>query len=80
MIRSQIVLDEPIADQLRVVSSQSGASMSEIVRQALVAYFNQREPNLSWVGSLRQPAGRKSHDLTDIRAGVAAGRKREAKR
>ena len=79
MIRAQIVLDEPIADQLRAVSTQSRSSMSEIVRQALVVYFGQREPDLSWIGSLK-PKGRKSHQLSDIRASVEAGRKREAKR
>lgn len=76
MIRAQIVLDEPVADQLRTVSSQTGSSMSEIVRRALVVYFEQREPELSWIGSLK-PAKRKSHDLADIRASVALGRKRE---
>lgn len=79
MIRAQIVLDEPIADQLRAVSTQSGSSMSEIVRQALVVYFDQREPDMSWIGALK-PKGRKSHKLSDIRASVEAGRKREAKR
>jgi Arc/MetJ-type ribon-helix-helix transcriptional regulator len=79
MIRSQIVLDEPTADRLRVVSQQSHASMSEIVRQALVFYFEHREPDTSWIGSLR-PKKHVSHELADIRASVAAGRKRERKR
>ena len=79
MIRSQIVLDEPTADRLRVVSQQSHASMSEIVRQALVFYFEHREPDTSWIGSLR-PKNHVSHELADIRASVAAGRKRERKR
>ena len=78
MIRAQIVLDEPIADQLRTASSQTGSSMSEIVRRALVVYFEQREPDLGWIGSLK-PAKQKSHDLADIRASVAAGRKRESR-
>jgi Arc/MetJ-type ribon-helix-helix transcriptional regulator len=78
MIRAQIVLDEPTADRLRVVSKHSHASMSEIVRQALVFYFEHREPDTSWVGSLR-PKKRVSHELDDIRASVAAGRKRERK-
>ena len=79
MIRAQIVLDEPVADQLRTVSSRTGASMSEIVRKALVVYFEQREPDLGWIGSLK-PAKRKSHDLADIRASVAAGHRRERRR
>jgi hypothetical protein len=79
MIRAQIVLDEPVADQLRTVSSQTGSSMSEIVRRALVVYFEQREPDLGWIGSLK-PGKRKSHDLADIRASVALGRKRESSR
>jgi len=79
MIRAQIVLDEPVADQLRAVSTQTGSSMSEIVRRALVVYFDQREPDLGWIGSLK-PVGRKSHDLAGIRASVAAGRKRETRR
>ena len=79
MIRAQIVLDEPTADRLRVVSEHSHASMSEIVRKALVFYFEHREPDTAWIGSLR-PAKRISHDLDDIRASVAAGRKRERKR
>ena len=79
MIRSQIVLDEPTADRLRVVSQQSHASMTEIVRQALVFYFEHREPDTSWIGSLR-PKKHVSHELADIRASVAAGRKRERKR
>lgn len=79
MVRSQIVLDEPTADRLRIVSERSHASMSEVVRQALVFYFEHREPDTSWIGALR-PAKRVSHDLTDIRASVAAGRRRGAKR
>jgi Ribbon-helix-helix protein, copG family len=82
MIRAQIVLDEPTADRLRVVSENSNASMSEIVRQALMFYFEHREPDASWIGSLRsktQPKMPVSHDLADIRASVAAGRKRERK-
>lgn len=79
MIRAQIILDEPVADQLRAISSQSRASMSEIVRQALVAYFGQRDLDLSWIGSLK-PKRRKSHSFADIRASVEAARKREAKR
>lgn len=79
MIRAQIVLDEPTVHRLRVVSEQSHASMSEIVRQALVFYFDHREPDTSWIGSLR-PKKHVSHELTDIRASVAAGRKRERKR
>ncbi len=78
MIRAQIVLDEPTANRLRVVSEHSHASMSEIVREALVFYFEHREPDTSWVGSLRPKKG-VSHDLDDIRASVAAGRKRERK-
>lgn len=76
MVRAQIVLDEPVVDQLRAVSEQTGSSMSEIVRRALVVYFAQREPDLDWIGSLK-PAKRKRHDLADIRASVAAGRSRE---
>jgi hypothetical protein len=53
--------------------------MSEIVRKALVVYFEQREPDLGWIGSLK-PAKRKSHDLADIRASVAAGHRRERRR
>ena len=86
MIRAQIVLDEPIADQLRAVSEHSHASMSEIVRQALVFYFEHREPDTSWIGSLRPKLRSKnqddkqiSHDLNDIRASVAMARKRETK-
>jgi hypothetical protein len=79
MVRAQIVLDEPTADRLRVVSERSHASMSEIVRQALVFYFEHREPDLSWIGSLT-PKKRVSHELSDIRASVAAGRRREVRR
>ncbi len=76
MIRAQLILDEPLADQLRAVSTRSGASMSEIVREALVAYFHAQEPDLTWVGSLSARATA-SHDLDDIRTSVAAGRRAE---
>jgi hypothetical protein len=79
MIRSQIVLDEPTADRLRIVSERSHLSMSEIVRQALVFYFEHRDPDTSWIGSLR-PKKRVSHDWSDIQASVEAGMKREGKR
>lgn len=79
MVRAQIVLDEPTADRLRIASEQSHASMSEIVRQALVLYFEHREPDVSWIGSLKSKL-RVSHDLTTIRNSVAAGRKRDGKR
>ena len=79
MVRAQIVLDEPTADRLRAVSTQSDESMSEIVRRALVFWFEHREPDTTWVGSLK-PARPVSHDLGEIRASVGAGRKREARR
>lgn len=79
MIRAQIVLDELVADRLRVVSAQTGESMSEIVRQALSAYFEQRTPDTGWIGALRTDRT-VSHDLDDIRASVAAGRRQERKR
>jgi Ribbon-helix-helix protein, copG family len=79
MVRAQIVLDEAVAEQLRTASAQSGASMSEIVRQALAVHFKQRQPDLGWIGSLK-PAKHKSHDLADIRASVAAGLRRESRR
>lgn len=79
MVRSQIVLDEPTAERLRAVSERSGASMSEVVREALAFYFAQREPDTAWIGSLR-PHTAVSHDLDDIRASVAAARRRESKR
>jgi hypothetical protein len=79
MVRAQIVLDEPTANRLRSVSEQSHASMSEIVRLALVFYFENREPDASWIGSLR-PKKHFCHDLDDIRASVAAGRKRERRK
>jgi hypothetical protein len=79
MIRAQIVLDEPTADRLRIVSEHSHSSMSEIVRQALVFYFEHRDPDTSWIGSLH-PKKRVGHNWADIQASVAAGRKREGKR
>jgi Arc/MetJ-type ribon-helix-helix transcriptional regulator len=75
MIRSQIVLDEPTAHQLRRISEHTHSSMSDIVRQALAFYFQHREPDTAWIGSLR-PTKRISHDLDDIRASVAAGHRR----
>jgi len=78
MVRAQIVLDEPTADRLRAVSESSHASMSEIVRQALTLYFEQREPDTAWIGSLK-PKSKISHDLNDIRASVEAGRRREGR-
>jgi hypothetical protein len=81
MVRAQIVLDEATAQKLHVVSERSRKSMSEIVRQALVFYFQHREPDTSWFGSLRPAKGKRiSHDWEDIRKSVAAGHKREGKR
>jgi Arc/MetJ-type ribon-helix-helix transcriptional regulator len=79
MIRAQIVLDEPTAERLRAAAAQSGSSMSEIVRRALDSWFEHREPDSGWIGSL-QPKRVVSHDLDDIRASVAAARKREHRR
>ena len=79
MVRAQIVLDEPTADRLRAVSEHSHSSMSEIVRQALVFYFEHREPDVSWIGSLKPRRGI-SHALDDLRTSVAAGRRRETRR
>lgn len=76
MIRAQIVLDEETAERLRAVSDRTEASMSEIVRKALVFWLDQREPDLAWIGSLK-PKRKRSHDLEAIRASVVAGRKRE---
>lgn len=79
MVRAQIVLDEQTADRLRAVSERSQASMSEIVRKALVFWLDHREPDTEWIGSLK-PKRKVSHDLDAIRASVAAGRKRESRR
>ena len=76
MVRAQIVLDEPTAEQLRALSVRSNSSMSDLVRQALVFWFENRVPDTAWVGSLR-PKRKVSHRLDDIRKSVAAGRKRE---
>jgi hypothetical protein len=75
MVRARIVLDQPTAERLRAASEQSHASMSEIVRQALIFYFENREPDVSWIGSLK-PKHRVSHDHDSIRNSVVAGRKR----
>lgn len=89
MVRAQIVLDEATAQKLHAVSERSQKSMSEIVRQALVFYFQHREPDTSWFGALhpskvrpRKGASTKqvSHDWDDIQRSVAAARKREGKR
>jgi len=53
--------------------------MSEIVRQALAFYFEHRDPDTSWIGSLR-PKKRVSHHWSDIQASVEAGMKRERNR
>jgi hypothetical protein len=80
MVRAQIVLDEATAQKLHVVSERSHMSMSEIVRQALAFYFQHREPDTSWIGSLRPRKGRRiSHDWQDIQQSVAAGRARDSK-
>ncbi len=78
-MRAQIVLDEQTADRLRAVSERSRASMSEIVRKALVFWLDRQEPDTEWIGSLKPKRG-VTHDLAAIRASVAAGRKREARR
>lgn len=89
MVRAQIVLDEATAQKLRAVSEGSHVSMSEIVRAALVFYFQHREPDTSWFGSLHPskvrprkgaPTKPVSHDWDDIQRSVAAGHKREGKR
>ena len=53
--------------------------MSEVVRRALVFWFENREPDTAWVGSLG-PRRKLSHRLSDIRKSVVAGRKRERRR
>ncbi len=79
MVRAQIVLDEPTAEQLRAVSVRSKSSMSEVVRRALVFWFENREPDTTWVGSLK-PKRKFSHRLSDIHKSIAAGRKREPRK
>jgi hypothetical protein len=51
--------------------------MSEIVRRALVFYFERRESNTAWIGSLK-PQSLVGHASRKIRSGVAAGRRRKA--
>lgn len=79
MQRAQLVLDEPIIEKLRAVAASSGASMSAVVRQALVLYFAQQEPDTSWIGALKPKPGI-SHDFEAIRASVAKGRQAQAPR
>ena len=79
MVRAQIVLDEPTAERLRAVSVRSKSSMSEVVRRALVFWFENREPDTAWVGSLK-PKRKVSHRLSDIRKSIETGRKREPTR
>ena len=77
-MRAQIVLDESTVDRLRAASAAGATSMSQIVRQALDLYFESREPDTSWIGSLR-PKPKASHALKDIRSSVEAARRRGAK-
>ncbi len=78
MVRAQIVLDELTIDRLRAASAASETSMSQIVRQALDLYFENRVPDTSWIGSLR-PKRKISHALKDIKASVEAARRRGAR-
>ena len=65
-------------DRLRAASTASETSMSEIVRQALDLYFENRVPDTSWIGSLK-PKRKISHDIKDIRRSVEAARRRGAR-
>ena len=78
MVRAQIVLDESTIDRLRAASAANETSMSQIVRQALDLYFENREPDTSWIGSLK-PKGKVSHAPKDIRSSLEAARRRGAR-
>jgi hypothetical protein len=78
MVRAQIVLDESTIDRLRAASAANETSMSQIVRQALDLYFESREPDTSWIGSLK-PKGKVSHALKDIRSSLEKARRRGAR-
>jgi len=78
MVRAQIVLDESTIDRLRAASAANETSMSQIVRQALDLYFENREPDTSWIGSLK-PKGKVRHALKDIRSSLEKARRRGAR-
>ncbi len=77
-MRAQIVLDETTIERLRAASAANETSMSQIVRQALDLYFENREPDTSWIGSLK-PKRKVSHALKDIRSSLETARRRGAK-
>ena len=74
MQRAQIVLDDETATRLKTMSERGNVSMSELVRRALGYYFDRQTPDTSWIGALA-PEKVISHELSDIRASVAAARK-----
>jgi hypothetical protein len=76
MARLQILLDESIADRLRIICKRQGVSRSRLVSQALAFYFDHQMPDTSWIGSLH-PQKRVSHALHEIRASVVEARQRE---
>ena len=70
-----IVLDESIADRLRIICKRRSVSRSQIVNQALAFYFDHQLSDTSWIGSLH-PRKRISHNLREIRTSVATRRRR----
>ena len=71
-----IVLDESIADRLRIICKRRSVSRSQIVNQALAFYFDHQLSDTSWIGSLH-PRKRASHALREIRTSVVEARQRE---
>lgn len=79
MVRSQIVLDEELAELLRACAERTGDSISSIVRDALRAYFSSEPPDTSWIGGLR-PTKQVDHRWETIEAAIEHGWAKEARR
>jgi len=74
MAKVHIVLDAVTAERLHAESARRQVSPSAMVSEALIFYFSQREPDTTWIGSLksRRHVG---HSWKSIRRSVAARRR-----
>jgi len=59
MKRTSVVIDPELEDSLKLEALRQRRPLSELVRDALVAYLadRQRAPDLSWIGAFESQAG-----------------------
>jgi hypothetical protein len=74
MKRAQIVVDEALLRKAQARAKRLHSSFSAVVREALAAYLTNEQPDLAWVGCLKEQTNpHASDDWKAVRRDIEQG-------